>query len=294
MDYLLHLLILTFIFSILTVSLNLLVGHTGLFTIAHAAFFGLGAYSSAIVGTKSNAPFYIGFVLGIVLSIVFSYIISLATLRLHEDYFAIATFGFQMILFAVFQNWIAMTNGPIGIAGVPKPNIMGWVVQSHFESLVFIGVCTIACWIFINRLAVSAFGQVLRAIREDEIYTQALGKNCFRYKSSASAISGAMASLAGSLYAHHMTYINPARFSVTDSILILSMVIIGGAGSRLGPIVGAIILVTLPEALRFLGLPSNVAANLRQILYGSALIVCIIWRPQGLIGKFSFRKDENS
>jgi len=133
------------------------------------------------------------------------------------------------------------------------------------------------------QLARSPFGRVLRAIRDDEVFTKSLGKAIYRYKISTFAVSGSMAALAGGLYAYYMTFIDPTSFTIMESILILSMVIIGGAGSRWGPLVGATVLVILPEGLRFLGLPDSVAGNLRQVIYGVLLIVIVIFRPKGLV-----------
>jgi branched-chain amino acid transport system permease protein len=129
---------------------------------------------------------------------------------------------------------------------------------------------------------------VLHAIREDEVFTRALGKNTLRYKVTAFAVSAALAASAGSLYAHYIIYIDPTSFTVMESILVISMVIIGGAGSPWGPLVGAVVLVTLPEALRFVGLPSSVAANLRQIFYGALLVIMMMFRPRGLVGRYGF------
>ncbi|MEK7676048.1 MAG: branched-chain amino acid ABC transporter permease [Verrucomicrobiota bacterium] len=140
------------------------------------------------------------------------------------------------------------------------------------------------------RITSSPFGRVLHAIREDDVFAKAHGKNTLYFKVTAFAGSAALAAMAGSLYAHYITYIDPTSFTVMESILIISMVIIGGAGSLWGPLVGAIVLMTLPEALRFIGLPSAVAANLRQIIYGSLLVITMMFRPRGLVGKYGFSK----
>lgn len=128
----------------------------------------------------------------------------------------------------------------------------------------------------------------MQSVGWKEVFAQAVGKNTLRFKVTAFAVSAVLAALAGSLYAHYVTYIDPTSFTVTESILVLSMVIIGGAGSLWGPMVGAIVLVMLPEALRFLGLPSSVAANLRQIVYGVLLVVMIMIRPGELMGRYGF------
>ena len=138
------------------------------------------------------------------------------------------------------------------------------------------------------RLASSPFGRVLRSIREDEPFAASLGKNTLRFKVTAFAVSAALAASAGGLYAHYNTYIDPSSFTVMESILVVSMVIVGGAGSLWGPVIGAVVLVSLPEALRFVGLPVSVAANVRQILYGGLLVIMIMFRPRGLVGTYVF------
>ncbi len=290
MDYLLHILIVAAIYTILASSLDLLAGRTGLLSMAHAAFYGIGAYTSALLATLHGWSFTAGVSLGVAMAVALSFVVSLPSLRLHDDYFAIATFGFQMILFSILNNWMSLTNGPLGIPGIPQPVIFGWHVDSHREflalSLVFAAFAYFALW----RITSSPFGRVLHAIREDEVFAKANGKNTLYFKVTAFAVSAALAAMAGSLYAHYITYIDPTSFTVMESILIISMVIIGGAGSPWGPLVGALVLVTLPEALRFLGLPSAVAANLRQIIYGGLLVIMMMFRPSGLVGRYGFSR----
>jgi branched-chain amino acid transport system permease protein len=287
-EYLLHILILVGIYTVLAVSLDLLAGHTGLVSIAHAALYGLGAYTSALLAVHFGAPFLAGVLAGMAVAALASVVVSLPSLRLHDDYFVIATFGFQMILFSIFNNWMDLTRGPLGIPGIPEPTIFGWIIKSHIGFVGLTVVFAATAYMVVSRLSTSPFGRVLRAIREDEVFAQAMGKNTLRFKVTAFAVSAALAASAGSLYAHYITYIDPISFTVMESILVISMVIIGGAGSRWGPVIGAIVLVTLPEALRFLGFPSAVAANLRQVIYGILLVLMMVVRPQGLVGRYGF------
>jgi branched-chain amino acid transport system permease protein len=290
MDYFLHILILAAIYTVLTVSLDLLAGRAGLLSIAHAAFYGLGAYTSALLVTRLGASFLTGVLAGVVVAALFSFVVSVPSLRLRDDYFVIATFGFQMILFSVFNNWMEVTRGPLGIPGIPQPVIFGWHVTSHLDFLILAVAFACFAYFVVYRLTSSPFGRVLHAIREDEIFAKAHGKNTLYFKVAAFAVSAALAASAGSIYASYITYIDPTSFTVMESILIISMVIIGGAGSLWGPLVGAAVLVTLPEALRFIGLPSAVAANLRQIMYGGLLVIMMMFRPRGLMGKYGFSK----
>ena len=288
MEYALHVLVLVGIYTALAMSLDLLVGQTGLLSIAHAAFYGLGAYTSALLAVRLGVPFLVGVMAGMIVAALASLFVSLSSLRMHDDYFVIATFGFQMILFSIFNNWIDLTRGPLGIPGIPRPSLFGWAIRSHVGFFVMSIVLAMLAYTVVGRIAASPFGRVLRAIREDEVFAEAIGKNTLRFKVTAFAVSSALAAAAGSLYASYMSFIDPTSFTVTESILVISIVIIGGAGSLWGPLVGAAVLVTLPEALRFLGLPSAIAANLREILYGCLLVVMMMKRPRGLVGQYGF------
>lgn len=288
MDYILHILILAAIYAVLAVSLDLLAGQTGLLSIAHAAFYGIGAYTSALLVTFYHLPFTISLLVGMTLAALVSFLVSLPSLRLHDDYFVIATFGFQMILFSIFNNWMELTRGPLGISGIPQPIVFGWHVDSPAKFLALGSLFTVLAYFVVWRITSSPFGRVLHAIREDEVFAKALGKNTLWFKVTAFAVSAALAASAGSLHAHYITYVDPTSFTVMESILVISMVIIGGAGSTWGPLIGALVLVTLPEALRFVGFPSSVAANIRQIFYGGLLVIMMMFRPRGLVGRYSF------
>jgi branched-chain amino acid transport system permease protein len=288
MDYLLHILVLFAIYTILAASYDLLAGHSGLLSVAHAAFYGLGAYASALMAVDLGAPFLVGVLAGIAVAVVISFAISLPTLRLRGDYFVIATFGFQIILFSVLNNWIALTRGPLGIPGIPPPSILGLRIQSRVGFLLLALSFAAFAYFIVWRVSASPIGRVMHAVREDEVFAQSLGKNTVRFKMVAFAVSAALAASAGSLYAHYITYVDPTSFTVMESILIISMVIIGGAGSPWGPLLGAVVLVALPEALRVVGFPDAVAANLRQIVYGALLVIMMMFRPRGLVGRYGF------
>lgn len=290
MDYVFHILILIAIYAILTMSLNLIAGVSGLLSLAHAAFYGLGAYTVALLALKMAAPFWVALPVAVVVCGVSGAIIGIPSLRIRGDYFVIATFAFQVLVFSVLNNWVTFTGGPMGLPGIPQPAAFGCKVSSPSGFLVFVGCfCLVAFWVC-HRIVRSPFGRALKAIREDEVFAQAAGKNVAAYKVLVFVVGAAMAALAGATYAYYITFIDPTSFTVMESIFIISIVIIGGAGSLRGPVVGAVVLVTLPELLRFVGLPSPVAANVRQILYGGALIAFMMWRPQGLLGEYGFEK----
>ena len=291
MEYLLHILILIGIYVILSVSLNLIAGYAGLLSIAHAAFYGVGAYVAALMALNLHSPFLVNIICAVILSGLFGALVGIPSLRIRDDYFVIATFAFQVITFSVLNNWVSFTSGPMGLPGIPRPAIFGWEVSSHIGFLLLIGCfCALTLWVS-HRIVHSPFGRVLKAIREDEVFALAVGKNVAAHKVLVFMIGAGMAAVAGSMYAYYISFIDPTSFTVMESIFILSIVIIGGAGSLWGSVIGAVVLVTLPELLRFVGLPSSVAANIRQMLYGGLLVAFMMWRPQGLLGEYSFQKD---
>jgi len=290
MEYLLHILILVGIYLILSVSLNLIAGYAGLLSIAHAAFYGIGAYVVALMALNWQSPFWVNIVCAVMLSGLLGALVGIPSLRIRDDYFVIATFAFQVITFSVLNNWVSFTGGPMGLPGIPQPVILGWQVSTHLEFLLLVGFFCALTLLVCRRIVRSPFGRVLKAVREDEVFAQAAGKNVAAYKVLVFMIGAGMAAVAGAMYAYYITFIDPTSFTVMESIFILSIVIIGGAGSLRGPIVGAVVLVTLPELLRFVGLPSSVAANVRQILYGGLLVAFMMWRPQGFLGEYSFEK----
>ena len=290
MEYFLHILILIGIYVILSVSLNLITGYAGLLSIAHAAFYGVGAYVAALLALKFHSPFLANIVCAVILSGLLGALVGIPSLRIRDDYFAIATFAFQVITFSVMNNWVSFTGGPMGLPGIPQPAIFGWKITSHYDFLIVIFVlCVITLWIS-HKIVSSPFGRVLKAVREDEIFAQAMGKNVAFYKVLIFVIGAGMASVAGVMYAYYISFIDPTSFTIMESIFIISIVIIGGAGNIWGSVLGAAVLVILPEALRFLGMPSSIAANMRQIIYGALLVIFMLFRPQGFIGEYSFRK----
>ncbi len=291
MTYLLHIFILIGIYIILSLSLNLVAGYTGILSIAHAAFYGIGAYIAALMALNLNSPFLLNLFLAIIGSSILGAFVGIPALRIKDDYFIIATFAFQIITFSILNNLVSFTGGPMGLPGIPQPIIFGIKISSHIGFLILIAILCAIVYFICNRIVKSPFGRILKAIREDEIFTQSQGKNVSAYKVKIFMISSGLAAISGVMYATYITYIDPTSFTVMESIFIISIVIIGGAGNLKGSIVGAIVLVMLPEILRFVGLPNSVAANIRQMLYGGLLVVFMLWRPQGFIGEYSFNRN---
>lgn len=291
MEYLLHILILIFIYSIVGISLNLVAGYTGLISLSHAGFYGIGAYTAALLSLNFGVSLLLTIPAAIVVAALFGLLIGWPSLRIRDDLFVITTFGFQIILFQIMNNWMELTNGPLGLPGIPQPDMFGYRISSHIDFLVLSVILAALVYLVARRLANSPLGNVLRAIREDELLAQSFGKNVSFYKILVFSVSAGLSAIGGVIYAYYITFIDPTSFTITESIFMLSIVIVGGSGRLAGSIIGAVLLVSIPELLRFIDIPNAIAANMRQILYGGLLVAFMMFRPKGLWGEFSFRRD---
>ena len=288
MEYLLHILILMSIYAILAVSLNLVAGCLGLISAAHAATYGVGAYVAALVGLYLHLSFPFALLLSCFAGGVLSLLLSATSMRLSKDFFVLATLSFRVVVFSIFNNFTALTGGPMGLAAIPRPVVLGLEVNSKAESFALSPLMAVLCCGAVFRVQASPFGRVLTVIREDEILAKSYGKNAFYFKAVAFFIGSAMAAAAGAIYALYIGYIEPTGFSVQESVLIIAMVVLGGAGGSWGPLLGAVTLVALPEALRFAGFSGPGAAHWRQFLYGGLLVLVAMVRPRGLLGRHGF------
>lgn len=286
MNYVLHILIMICIYIILSLSLNLVVGYTGLLSLCHAAFYGIGAYTTTLLMIKTGINFFPAIIAGIVVAVIISQIVSVPSLRLKGDYFVLAGLGFQIIIFSLLYNWIGLTRGPYGIPGIPRPNLFGFEIDSIPTFFVLVLIITLLVSFLMRTLYNSPFGLVLKSIREDEMVALSLGRNTFFLKTMAFAIGAGIAAIAGSLYATYVTYIDPTSFTIDESIFIIAIVLVGGPGNLKGPIIGTVFMIVLPELLRFLGIPDTVAPNVRQMIYGAFLIILMRKRPQGIAGEY--------
>ena len=278
-----HLLVIMTIYGILAISLNLVVGATGLFNLGHAAFYGVGAYTSALL-VRAGAPWVVAVLASMVLAGLVAFVIGIPTLRLVGDYLAVVTMGLGEITRAVFKNWISLTRGPMGLPGIPHASLFGFKFDSAEKYLILGVVCLVLVYIVAERLLRSPFGRVLKGIREDEAAVQALGKNVYRFKMWVLIIGSAMAGLAGSLFAHYITFIDPSSFVMWLTFFIFLIIVLGGLGNNMGAVAVTVVFVALREGLRFVGLPGwlNPAA-LQQLIFGVLLIAATIFIPRGLI-----------
>lgn len=286
MEYIFHIIIMLNIYIMLTLSANLTIGMANLLTMCQAAFYGVGAYIGTFFLMQFNLPFVVIAILVLLLTGAFSFMVSFASVRLKGDYFVIATMGFQLIVYTVLYNWTDVTRGPYGIPGIPGIKLLGIYELSGVYAYLILSLILMAIVVFLfHHLVESPFGRTLNAIRADETMVKSMGRNTVMFKAWAFFLSAAVAGLAGIIYASYVSYIDPTSFTLDESIFIISALFIGGIGNTKGPILGALFVVLLPELLRFIGLPDSIAANLRQIIYGLALILVMYYRPQGLWGK---------
>ena len=285
MDLLLHLCVMTLIYIIFAMSLNLEVGYTGLFNFGHVAFFGIGAYTSALL-TLHKVPFELSLLSSLTMAGLWGLLLSLPSLRLRGDYFGIATLGFGEIIRMIFQNEVWLTKGPMGLPGISKPILFSYRFSSLIQYFVLaLGFATLT-FLILRIILRSPFGRVLKAIREDESAAEALGKNVFGFRAKSFVIGSLLAGLAGTLWAHYTTFISPGDFTLLETILVLLMVVLGGQGTEWGPIIGAFVLIFFQESLRFLRLPAEwtrYLAPLQQMIFGGLLILLMVFRPEGLI-----------
>ncbi len=286
MEYELHLFIITGIFVILALSLNLVLGYLGQPALGHAAFFAIGAYTSSLLALNAGISPWIGLFIGASFAAISGMIIGHLTFHLKEDYFGLATFGFGLIIYSGINNLTDVTRGPMGLPGIPQFIAFTDLYNSLIFYCILILLFVLITIFLTRRIIYSPFGRVVQSIRDDELAAEALGKDTRQVKIMIFTIGAFFAGIAGSLYAHYITFIDPSSFNVMESILVVLMVILGGMGTIGGPIIGAAVLILFPEMLRFIGIPDAVAAPLRQMIYGFLLVILIIKRPQGLVGKY--------
>jgi branched-chain amino acid transport system permease protein len=286
MDYLVNLMILFSIYGILAVSLNLLVGYTGLISLAHAAFYGIGAYALALLMTKAHMDFFSATLLGMIISGTAALGVGAILSKFKGDYYIIASAGVTIIVFNILMNWRSVTNGPIGVFGVPRPHVAGTLLTSNYFflvlSLAFLALTCGAAWLIVH----SSFGRVLKTIREDDDVARVFGYRPLHYKLIIFVIAAMMASSAGSLFASYLMFIDPATFTLNENVFMLAIIILGGLANINGALLGAFILIGLPEVLRFTGFPTDIAAQMQRLIYGLLLIILMFIRPQGILGRF--------
>ena len=281
--YYLHTLIMAGIFSVLALSLNLLLGYTGQLSLGHAAFFGIGAYATALLSVKLEWSPWIGLVAAVALPALTGWIIGRLALKLRGAYFVLLTISFAGVVSLVSVNWMDLTNGPLGLPGVPPieialPGLPALSLRSksayYYLVLAAVGVCYLVCLGLVR----SRVGRALIALRENETLAASLGIDGTHYLVLAASISAAMAGLGGGLYAHYTRFVSPEVFLFSYTVTMVIMVVAGGKGTLAGPVVGAVIFTVLPEALRAL-----TSWQWQMLLYGVLLIAVLFFMPRGIV-----------
>jgi branched-chain amino acid transport system permease protein len=286
--YITHIVILIGIYSILTMGQNITLGYTGLFALAQAAFYGIGAYTSALFALKLGIPFWGGLVAAALIASFFGWVLGFCTLRLGGDYFAMATLGFVEIIRELFLNWEGLTRGAFGLPGIPRPHVFGFSFDSRFSYCILLWIFVFALCILMKNISESRVGRAFKAIRDNETAALAMGINTFQVKVLSITLGAFYGGIGGAFYAHYIRYIDPSSFSIMETIIILCMAVLGGMGSIAGSIFGAAGLVIIPELLRMIGVTGALSIH-RQLLYGAFLVAAILFRPQGIMGKAEFR-----
>lgn len=289
MEYIMHIGIIIGIYMILAMSLDIIVGYTGIPSLGHAAFPLIGAYVSSLL----TIHLHFNPIIALFCAGLFSALAGLAaaypSVNLKGDYLALATLGIGIITVSITKNWIGLTRGAMGLPGVPAFALGNFELHYTWQYLILVIFFVAFTYYVLNLLVHRPFGLLLRAIREDEIAAQAVGKPTPFIKLKVFMVGAFFGGISGSLYAHYIGFISPTTFSISESVSILLMVIFGGAGTLKGPLIGATVLISVPELLRLIGVPTLMAAQIRQIFYGLLLVVLMIYKPQGILGKYQWK-----
>lgn len=270
--------------AVMAIGLGLLYGYAGQISFAQGAFYGLGAYGSALLTTELGAPFGIGLLVGMALPAIAAVVVGIPTLRLRGHYLAIATLALQVSFTEAFEQLTSITNGTVGVFGIERPSLFGLSLEDNDVYYVFVVVIALIVLFFAERLVHSRFGRALAAIREDEVAAGTLGIDAGRYKLIVFALSATLAGLAGTLYAYKIQFISPVAFDLNQSIVVLSMVVIGGLGSNWGAVSGAVVVTLVTQLLFSTG-------TLSFLIYGAWIVAVMVLFPAGLAGLGRLARD---
>lgn len=273
------------LYVMITLSLNLMTGFLGQMSFGHAAFFGIGAYTAAILLTTAKLPSLAAFVAAGIVAGLFGLLLGLPVLKLKGYYFTIITMVFCEIIRIIELNWMSLTRGPLGIMSIPKPSFFGFKINTPSQFYFMMLVLLILTTIIVKNMMNSRVGHAVLAIRDDDLAAEAMGINVFKYKMIVFIISSLLVGIAGAFYATYTGYIDPSSFSGVQSNEMLVMVIFGGLGNIVGSFIGAISLSILPELLRDF-------MEYRMFIYGALLVALMMIKPQGLLGDINFKYIE--
>ena len=280
--YYMHVLVMSALFVVISSGLNLILGYAGQLAFGYTAFFALGGYVTALLALHTPLPFWVNIVLGGTFSGIAAFFLGYPCLRLRGPYFAIMTFAFAEIIRLVANNWISLTRGPMGLSGIPAPTLaipglptigLGSETSFYYIALILAAAATYTC----HRIVHSRYGRAFVGIRENEDLAAAVGVDPFRFKMRAWVASAVIGGIGGGAYAYYIQVVDPVLFSFYFVFVVFTMVIVGGRGTILGPIVGGLLLTILPESLRL-------AQSYRMMIFAFILLVCMLFFPQGIVG----------
>ncbi len=279
MDYLYAMIILIGIFVILAASFDLVIGHCGLISIAHPIFYAIGAYTSAMLAKSAGVPIPLAMLAGGLAALAASILVALPSLRVSGDYLLIASIGFQLGLIELGKH-IHSIGGAGGLTNIPPFLIQDYGRGAYAALVIVLAVATV---LFVRWLTRGPYGRMMAAMRDDELAFSMLGRSAIWLKVTVFAIGSGIAGIAGGLYAHYFRFLEPDQFGLLQSSAILTMVVVGGMRTTWGPVVGALVLQILPQAITFLGLPPSVLGPLQGLLFSGLVLFFMFVRPQGLI-----------
>jgi branched-chain amino acid transport system permease protein len=284
-QYYLHVVIQAILFAMLAMSLNLLLGYTGQLSLGHAAFFGIGGYTSALLNKHLGWPVFLGMLAALATSGLAGYLIGRLSLRLRGAYFVLVSISFAGVVGLVAVNWSDLTNGPLGLPGIPPPELGTFAFVSkesyYYLALAAAGLSFLVC----HHLVQSRFGRACIALRENELLAQAVGINGTRYLVATAVVSASMAGLAGSLYVHYGRFVSPEVFAFSYTASMVTMAVAGGKGTLLGPVVGAALFSALPEVLR-----AVISYQWQLLAYGVLLVLVVFFLPRGIVPALAGRR----
>jgi ABC-type branched-subunit amino acid transport system ATPase component/ABC-type branched-subunit amino acid transport system permease subunit len=279
--YHLHVTIMAGIFTILALSLNLLLGYTGQLSLGHAAFFGIGAYTSALLALKLDWPFWLGLVSAAAAAGLAGWAIGRLALKVRGAYFVLVTISFAGVISLVSVNWMELTNGPLGLPGVPAPELPGLSFRTKSAYYYLVLAAAAGAYLLCHRLVHSRLGRAFLALRENEPLAESVGVDPTRTLVLAAVVSAAMAGVAGSLYAHYVRFVSPEVFLFSYTVTMVIMVVAGGKGTLAGPVVGAVLFTALPEVLR-----EAMSWQWQMLAYGVLLVLLVFFLPRGIVSSF--------
>lgn len=280
MEYLATVLILISLYVVLATSYNLVIGYGGLATVAHPIFFAIGAYTTGLLAVHAGTPPVVNVLAGALAAMVASVLLAGSSLRVSGDYLLIASLGFQLGLLQLIRN-LDVTGGPGGLTAIPS-TVTGAARTPAFLAIT-LGLA-VATTFLIRAIVRGPYGRAITAMRDEELAFTALGRNAMSMKIVIFAVGCGIAGIAGGIYAYYFQYISPDQFEVLQSAQILTMVVLGGMATSYGPVLGAVLLLAIPQAITFLDLPQNIMAPLQGIMFTALVLLFLFLRPAGLLG----------